>query len=144
MTRTVWLAAFVGILAASAARPAEPGADAASAYKLDTSGSTARLKAGEQGKLVVVIQPTAAGWHVHPEAPLKVRFEAPPALKLDKAALKRADAVDPKAPAPRFETRFVASAAGSQSASAVVDFFICSDAACVKQSRTVAIPVTVE
>ena len=56
----------------------------------------------------------------------------------------RRDVVDAKAAAPRFETSFVASQAGAQDTKASVDFFICSDAACVKQEKIVNIPVTVK
>ena len=121
----------------------DPGADAAKAYGLDASASTASAKVGESGKLVLAIRLTAPGWHVHPQAPLKIRFEGPESMKIEKAVLARRDAVDPKAEEPRFESAFVASAAGSQDAKALVDFFICSDTACVKQTRTVAIPVSV-
>ena len=147
MTRALALAA--GLIAGVGLHPAalaaeDPAAAAAQAYTLDTTSSTASAKVGEPGKLVLVIKPKAPTWHVHPQAPLKIRFEAPPALKLDKAELGRRDAVDPKAEEPRFEAPFVASAAGAQQAKAAVDFFICSDAACVKQSRTVAIAVDVK
>jgi hypothetical protein len=137
------LAAALCALAAPAVA-ADPGAEADRAYALDTTASTTSVKAGQPGKLVVVIRPTAAGWHVHPQAPLKIRFEAPAALKLGKSELGRHDAVDAQAGAPRFETAFVASAPGAQQAKANVDFFICSDQACVKQTRTVPIPVTVK
>jgi hypothetical protein len=142
MTRALALAA--ALLAAPALAAEDPAAAAAQAYTFDTSPSTATAKVGEPGKLVLVIKPKAPTWHVHPQAPLKIRFEAPPALKLEKAELGRKDAVDPKAESPRFEAPFVASAAGAQQAKAAVDFFICSDAACVKQSRTVAIAVDVK
>ncbi len=123
---------------------ADPAAEAATAYALDTGASTKSVKVGESGRLVLVIRPKAPTWHVHPQAPLKIRFEAPVALKIEKAELVRRDALDPKAEEPRFETAFVAGAAGSQEAKALVDFFICSDAACVKQTRTVVIPVSVK
>jgi hypothetical protein len=129
---------------AAPALAADPASAADGAYALDTAASTSSVVAGQPGKLVIVIRPTATGWHVHPQAPLKIRFEAPPALKLEKPELGRRDVVDPKAEAPRFETAFVAAAAGAQEAKANVDFFICSDQACVKQVRTVAIPVTVK
>jgi hypothetical protein len=141
MTRAA--AALALSLLAATALAVDPGAEAAKAYTLDTAGSTSALKAGEQGKLSVTIKPTAPGWHVHPQAPLKIRFEAPPALKLARAELGRKDAADPRAEQPRFETSFLAAAAGAQEAKATVDFFVCSDTACVKQVRTVAIPVAV-
>jgi hypothetical protein len=139
MTRLLALAATL----AAATLADDPGADAAKAYTLDASGSTASAKVGESGKLVLAIRLTAPGWHVHPQAPLKIRFDAPAGLKVERAELGRRDALDPKAAEPRFETAFVATAAGPQEAKAMLDFFICSDAACVKQTRTVAIPVTV-
>ena len=139
MTRLLALTATLATVALSD----DPGADAAKAYTLDTSASTASAKVGESGKLVLGIRLTAPGWHVHPQAPLKIRFEGPESMKIEKAVLARRDAVDPKAEEPRFESAFVASAAGSQDAKALVDFFICSDTACVKQTRTVAIPVSV-
>jgi len=146
-TETTMLRALLFAAAAALAAPAlaaDPGAEAASAYTLDTAASTGSVKVGDPGKLVLVIKPKAPTWHVHPQAPLKIRFEAPAALKLEKTDLGRKDVVDPKAVEPRFETAFVASAAGPQQARAVVDFFICSDAACVKQARTVVIPVDVK
>ncbi|HEX9290770.1 MAG TPA: hypothetical protein VF904_14700 [Anaeromyxobacteraceae bacterium] len=143
MLRALVLAAAAAALTVPALA-ADPGAEAASAYTLDTSASTASVKVGDPGKLVLVIKPRAPTWHVHPQAPLKIRFEAPAALKLEKPDLGRKDVVDPKAAEPRFETAFVAASAGPQQARAVVDFFICSDAACVKQARTVAIPVDVK
>jgi hypothetical protein len=143
MTRLFALAAALA-LAPAMARPSDPSAEAATAYTLDTGASTKSVKVGDPGKLVLVIRPKAPTWHVHPQAPLKIRFEAPPALKVERPELKRKDAVDPKAEEPRFETSFVAAAAGPQEAKAVADFFICSDAACVKQVRTVAISVSVK
>jgi hypothetical protein len=140
MTRALF---FIAALLASPALAADPAADAAQSYTLDTSASTATAKVGGPGKLVLVIKPRAPIWHVHPQAPLKIRFEAPPALQLAKTDLVRKDAVDPKAEEPRFEVPFVASAAGEQPARANVDFFICSDTVCVKQTRTIAIPVSV-
>jgi hypothetical protein len=145
MTRAIFfLAAPLAALLASPALATDPAADAAQAYTLDTSASTSTANVGGPGKLVLVIKPKAPTWHVHPQAPLKIRFEAPPALLLAKTDLGRKDAVDPKAEEPRFEAPFVASAAGVQPAKANVDFFICSDVACVKQTRTIAIPVSVK
>jgi hypothetical protein len=135
--------AALAILAAPA-RAADPSAEAARAYTVETGASSSTVRVGEPGKLVVVIKPIAPGWHVHPQAPLKIRFDAPAALKLDKLELSRRDVVDAKAAEPRFETGFVASQAGAQDTKASVDFFICSDAACVKQVKTVSIPVTVK
>jgi len=122
---------------------ADPAADAAQGYTLEASAAPATLKVGESGKVAVVIKPKAT-WHVHPQAPLKVRFTAPAGLKVDRPELGRKDVADPKAEAPRYETTFLATAAGAQRVEANVDFFICSDTACVKQVRTLPIAVTVK
>ena len=140
---------LVPVVAALLAVPvlaADPGSasEAAQGYTLDSGASTVAVKVGGSGKLVVVIRPKAPTWHVHPQAPLKVRFEAPAGLKLERAELSRKDAVDPEAAEPRFEASFLAAAAGAQEAKASVDFFICSDSACVKQARTLPIPVSVK
>ncbi|HUK66852.1 MAG TPA: hypothetical protein VLV17_08485 [Anaeromyxobacteraceae bacterium] len=121
---------------------ADPGAEAKNAYALESTGSTSQVRVGEQGKLVVVIRPLAPGWHIHPQAPLKIRFRSA-GLAIAKAELSRADAVNPGAEAPRFETSFVASEGGEKEATASLDFFICSDTACVKQARTLSIPIAV-
>ena len=139
------IAVAASLLAAPAlaAAPGSPS-EAGQGYTIDTAASTVAAKVGDPGKLVVVIRPKAPTWHVHPQAPLKIRFEASAGLRLERSELGRKDAVDPKAEEPRFEAGFVAASAGAQEAKAVVDFFICSDSACVKQARTVPIAVSVK
>ena len=135
-------AVLAAALAAGPA-PADPGGEAARSYRLETAGTTQSLKVGEKGKLVLSIEPLQPGIHIHPQAPLKIRLEASPGLKLAKAQLGHADAVDPKAEGRRFEVPFTATAAGKQEGRATLDFFICSDTWCVKQARQVAVPVDV-
>ncbi len=143
--RALILPFFLALAAAPAAgvRAAEAGADAAQSYRLDTEGTTRQLPAGGAGKLVVAIVP-AKGTHVHPAAPLKITLSATPGLKLSREQLGHADAVDPKAEGPRFEVPFTATAAGAQEARAKVDFFICSETWCVKQSRDLSVSVAVK
>jgi len=140
MTRT--LTALLALLAAPPARAADPAAEAAKSYRLDTAGTTVALGAGQKGTLVLSIVPLAKV-HVHPQAPLKIALEATPGLKLEKTALGKADPVDPKAEGRRFEVAFVARAAGKQEARAKLDFFICSDQWCVKQVKDVAVAIDV-
>ncbi len=130
-------------LAVHAPARADAGADAAKAYALDTAGSTTRLSVGEKGKLLIAIKPLVAGWKVHPEAPLKITFQAPKDLGLARASLGRADAEGAKGEVMRFENAFSPTAAGSHQVVARVDFFICSDLACVKQTRNVSFPLDV-
>lgn len=135
--------ALIALLPALAARAADPAAEAARSYTLEASAAPAALKAGQQGTLHLAITPVGKT-HVHPQAPLKVTLTASAGLTLGKASLGRADLADPKAEAPRFDVPFTAAAAGPQQARAKVDFFICSDAWCVKQVREVTIPVDVK
>ena len=130
-------------LSALVARAADPAAEAARSYRLEASASPSTLKAGGAGVLHLAIEP-GPGTHVHPQAPLKVTLSATPGLALAKARLGRADLADPKGAAPRFEVPFKATAAGAQVATLKVDFFICSDAWCVKQARDVKLPVDVK
>jgi len=130
-------------LAAAPALAADAAADAAKSYRIETEGTTRRLEAGGAGKLVLTIVP-AKGSHVHPAAPLKIALSGTPGLKLSKEQLGHADAVDPKAEGPRFEVPFTAAAAGAQEARARLDFFICSETWCVKQSREVSVAVEVK
>jgi hypothetical protein len=136
------LAAALALFAAPLALAADPSAEAARSYRIETTGTTQQVKAGEQGTLVLSIVPIDKV-HVHPQAPLKITLEATPGLKLAKTSLGKADPVDPKADGRRFEVPFVAAAAGKQEARAKVDFFICSDEWCVKQVKDVTFAVDV-
>lgn len=129
-------------LAGSPALAADPAAEAAASYRIETTGTTPSLRSGEKGVLVISIVPLTKV-HVHPQAPLKIALEATPGLKLEKTSLGKADPVDPKADGRRFEVPFLAQAAGKQEARAKVDFFICSDQWCVKQVKDVTAPVQV-
>lgn len=127
----------------SFARAGDPGEEAARSYRIVTDGSTKSLPAGGKGRLVLFIEPLQKV-HVHPQAPLKIRVEAPAGLAIGKTELGHKDAVDPKAEAPRFEVPFTAVARGRHEARASLDFFICSDTWCVKQLKSVAFPVDVK
>jgi hypothetical protein len=122
---------------------ADAAPETAQDFQVDTKDSTHSLKVGEKGRLVLLLQP-AEKWHVHPQAPLKVRVEAAAGLKLEKAELGRKDAVEQTAGALRFEVPFVGSAAGKQEARAHFSLFLCSDTVCVRQTRSVTVPVDVK
>jgi hypothetical protein len=141
--RPLLLAALAVAALAGPARAAEPGADAANGYAIETDGSTTALARGERGKLVYVLR-GKNGWHVDPRTPLKIELSAPEGLRLEKTRLTKADAIPPKSESPRFEAPFSAVAPGRHEATARLDFFVCSADACVKQVRTVTIPVAVK
>jgi hypothetical protein len=137
------LAAAFALVLASPVVAADPAAEAAASYRIETTGTTPSIARGERGTFVVSIVPLTKV-HVHPQAPLKITLEATPGLKLAKTSLGKADPVDPKADGRRFEVPFVAEAAGRQEARAKVDFFICSDQWCVKQVKDVTATVVVK
>jgi hypothetical protein len=125
------------------ARAADPGADVAKNYRLETEGTTRTLPAGGTGTLVLSVVPLE-GTKVHPAAPLKITLSSTAGLKLAREALGRADAVDPKALGPRFEVPFTAVAAGAQEARAKIEFYLCSEEWCVRQTRDVSVAVAVK
>jgi hypothetical protein len=137
------LALALALAAAPAARAVDAGAEAAKSYRLETEGSTRSLASGASGVLVLAIVPLN-NTHVHPQAPLKVTLDSTGGLALAKTQLGHKDAVDPAAEGPRFEVPFKASQPGKQEARAKLDFFICSDQWCVKQTRDVAFAVSVK
>ena len=137
------LALLLAVSLAPLARADEAAAEAARSYRIETEGTTRSVKAGAGGVLVLSIVPLG-GTHVHPQAPLKITLQATPGLSLSKAQLGHKDAVRPEADGPRFEVPFTAAKAGKEEARAKVDFFICSDKWCVKQTRDVSMPVEVK
>ena len=142
MTRTM-LALLLAVGLAPSARADDAGAEAARSYRIETAGSTQRVKPGGAGVLVLSIVPLN-GTHVHPQAPLKIALQASPGLALSKTRLGHKDATRPGAEGPRFEVPFTAAKAGREEARAKVDFFICSDRWCVKQVRDVTLAVEVK
>ncbi len=126
------------LLATSPLVRAEPGADAAKSYRVETTGTTQKVQVGAEGKIVLAIVPIEK-IHVDPRAPLKITLEATPGVRLSKTSLGKADPVDPKSDGRRFEVPFVVEKAGKHEARAKLDFFVCSDQWCVKQVRDVTI-----
>jgi hypothetical protein len=135
MTRS--LAAATVLLAAALVR-ADPAADAAKSYRIETAGTTQRVEVGKPGTLVLSIVPVEK-IHVDPRAPLRIALDATPGLKLSKTSLGKADPVDPKADGRRFEVPFVAEAPGKHEARAKLEFYVCSDQWCVQQKRDVTV-----
>jgi len=81
--------------------------------------------------------------HVDPAAPLRISLSGSFGLRLPRRALGHLDAVDPKASGPRFEVPFSATEPGAQEARARIEFFICSERWCVRESRDVSVAVDV-
>jgi hypothetical protein len=130
------------LVAAVPARAGDVASEARASYRIETGESSKALKVGEQGKVVLAIQPKEK-IHVHPQAPLRATLTPSAGLKIAKPELGRADAVDSKSDAPRFEIPVTAAVAGPQELKANLEFFICSDTWCVKQVQAVTVPVAV-
>ncbi len=131
------------ILALPAGVVADPEANAAKSYRVVTEGTTVSLPAGGSGTLVLSIVPMN-GTKVHPQAPLKIALTGTAGLKLTRDTLGRKDAADPKAEGPRFEVPFTAVAAGAQEARAKVEFYLCADDWCARQTRDVSVAIAVK
>jgi hypothetical protein len=144
MNRLVMMVVSIAAVAAFAADP-----DVTSLYDVKTDGTSAAVKAGEKGKIVIAIK-AKNGAHVSDEAPLRIELSSKDA-KLEKEKLTLADSLVKKAegsaefPDPRFEVGFMPSGTGTGKASvdAKMTFFICTDKVCARQTKTLSFPVTV-
>jgi hypothetical protein len=118
-------------------------ADAAKAYKIETSQAPLKVKKGETGQARVTVVPRSDA-HVSPDAPLSVTVSAGPALGLPKQKLGRPDAKATEAKGVEFDVPFVGKQAGTDQLKAQVTFFICTEKLCERQKREVALAVVVE
>jgi len=118
-------------------------ADAAKAYKIETSQGPLKVKKGETGQARVTVVPRSDA-HVSPDAPLSVTVSAGPALELPKQKLGRPDAKATEAKGVEFDVPFVGKQAGTEQLKAQVTFFICTEKLCERQKREVALAVVVE
>jgi len=131
------------LVVAPAFAEADAHADAAKAYKIETSQAPLKVKKGEKGQAKVTVVPRSDA-HVSPEAPLSVTISAGPALELPKQKLGRTDAKATEAKGVEFDLPFVGKQAGKDELKAQVTFFICTEKLCERQKREVALAVVVE
>jgi hypothetical protein len=123
-------------------------ADVKRLYDVSTEGTSATVKAGGRGAVVIAFK-TRDGAHVSAEAPLKIELSSKD-VKLDRARLALADSVvkgeaGAKAPPdPRFEVGFTAASPGRATIDAKLTFFICTETLCARQAATLALPVEVQ
>src|SRR4051794_1163998 len=130
-------------MALSALAETDVHADAAKAYRIETSQTPLKVKRGEQGQARVTVVPRSDA-HVSPDAPLSVTVSAGPALELPKQKLGRPDAKATEAKGVEFDVPFVGKQAGTDQLKAQVTFFICTEKLCERQKREVALAVVVE
>jgi hypothetical protein len=131
------------LVALPALAQADAHADAAKAYKIETSQAPLKVKKGETGQARVTVVPRSDA-HVSPDAPVSVTVSAGPALELPKQKLGRPDAKATQAKGVEFEVPFVGKQAGNDQLKAQVTFFICTEKLCERQKREVALAVVVE
>lgn len=136
---------FVVSLLVGACALAQP--DVASMYDVSTEGTTATLKAGERGRVVISIH-AKNGAHVSDEAPLRIELSSKES-KLEKEKLTLSDSLNRKKegateyPDPRFEVGFTPTAQGKTTVNAKMTFFICTEKLCSRQTKTLTFPVEV-
>ena len=134
------------LLVASLALAAD--VDPTSLYKITTDGTSAKVPAGKKGTLVLEIQ-SLKGAHVSDEAQLKIQLSGTGTVSPEKAQLVYADSLrkpsaSVKYPDPRFEVPFATQGKGPGTVEAKMVFFVCTDQACLRQQKTLSVPVTVE
>jgi hypothetical protein len=134
------------LLLASFALAAE--VDPTTLYKLSTEGTTAKVAPGKKGTLVLEIQ-SLKGAHVSDEAPLRIQLSGTGGVTPEKTQLVYGDSVRKasaaaKYPDPRFEVPFAAQGKGPGSVEAKMTFFVCTEQLCLRQQKTLSVPVTVE
>ncbi|HUM09545.1 MAG TPA: hypothetical protein VLT82_01220 [Myxococcaceae bacterium] len=143
LSRTMSLS---GLLVATLALAAE--VDPTTLYTLSTEGTTAKVGAGKKGTLVLEIQ-SLKGAHVSDEAPLRIQLSGTGAVTPEKTQLVYGDSVRKpsagvKYPDPRFEVPLAAQGKGPGSVEAKMTFFVCTEQLCLRQQKTLSVPVTVE
>ncbi len=141
MRFVVTIAAACFAFTATAAAADDVAAEATRSVTVRARAEPAALKAGAAGKLHIVIEPSGA-FHVDPKTPLKVTLEPTVGLTLAKAQLGKGDA-SPVGKGMALEGGFTAASAGPQEVKAKVDFFVCSDQACIKQVRELTVAIKV-
>jgi hypothetical protein len=135
-----------GVLVSSLALAAE--VDPTTLYRVTTEGTTAKVAPGKKGTLVLEIQ-SLKGAHVSDEAPLRIQLTGSGAVAPEKTQLVYADSVrkpsaSVKYPDPRFEVPLAAQGKGPGTVEAKMVFFVCTEQLCLRQQKTLLVPVTVE
>ncbi len=121
--------------------------DITSMYDVSTEGTSASVKAGEKGKVVISIH-AKNGAHVSDEAPLRIELSSKES-KLDKEKVTLADSLNKKDkeakvyPDPRFEIGFTPATQGKTTVDARMTFFICTESLCSRQTKKLTLPVDV-
>jgi hypothetical protein len=134
------------VLVASLALAAE--VDPTTLYKVTTEGTTSKVAPGRKGTLILEIQ-SLKGAHVSDEAPLRIQLSGTGAVTPEKTQLVYGDSMrkpsaSMKYPDPRFEVPLATQGKGPGTVEAKMTFFVCTEQLCLRQQKTLSVPVTVE
>lgn len=122
--------------------------DVSTVYELSSSGTERATTEGARGRVVIDLR-TKGSAYVSADAPLRLELSGT-GVQLDKTKLTFADGVrqldggsasDEKHADLRFAVGYTAGKAGERSVQARATFFICTEKLCVRQSRTLEIPL---
>ena len=134
------------VLVASLALAAE--VDPTTLYKVTTEGTTSKVAPGKKGTLILEIQ-SLKGAHVSDEAPLRIQLSGTGVVTPEKTQLVYGDSMrkpsaSMKYPDPRFEVPLATQGKGPGTVEAKMTFFVCTEQLCLRQQKTLSVPVTVE
>ncbi len=116
-----------------------PGGDDRYALKIEPPAET---KAGEAGTAVVKVVPKEP-WHMNLDYPTSLKIEAPDALAVTNANLKKADAKLDESNC-EFAVEFKPASAGEHSVTGKIKFAVCKDEACSPVTEEVEFKVAVK
>ena len=102
----------------------------------------AALIVGQPGAASIALAP-APGVTIPPDAPLSLTATPPTGVRAPRPRLRRADAADPRAQAPRFDLALAGDTPGSYVVPVVARFWSCGRRSCWPTRATVDVPVTV-
>jgi hypothetical protein len=115
--------------------------DAASAYKIEAQPSKAKHGAAAKARIEVV---PVKGAHVSPDAPISLTVTSGAFSKVEKEKLGRGEARPTDKQGVFFDVPFTAAQAGKDELHAKLNFFICTESLCEKQSRDITLALEVE
>ena len=98
--------------------------------------------AGTEGHFTIRLTPRG-NYHVNQDYPLSIALTHPSEVALPHVTLAAADAQTMSEPLALFDVPFTASAAGTHHLTTLVDFAVCTPEACMPDTRTVAVDLTV-
>jgi hypothetical protein len=98
--------------------------------------------AGTEGHFTIRLTPRG-NYHVNQDYPLSITLTGPAGVTFPHATVTAEQAETMTEPLAAFSIPFTASSAGAQHVTALVDFAVCTPEACMPDTRTVAVDLSV-